>query len=563
MRLALAVLLLMTAMASAQVVAPYTENFDSGLPAGWTISNSSAEGVGWAVDGDPGIVRIGNGLGGSGVDGPTAGGSAGSLNYNDGINYEEDIAKGANKGTATSPVIDVSALGGSVMVSFDLNMETDFYLTQDPFLDYFTMTITDEFGNSNVYDFGDNTAVPPLFFYTLHSGPMGTFRRVGFEVISAGTLDPTTTTIQLDFRFACDGANDAYNGIFIDNLQVCSDSLVPSTPSNLLPLDGSIVAGGVGVPVNLDWTDSVDSTDCGTGAIWVYLVEVLDAASLSVYSNTTDDSRDTILAGLPPGTYHWHVLAVDGAFLLSPLSADTFFTIEAALPPDAPDSLFVNESPDGAQSGDAGFVDPVVDQTPAFSALYRDPNTVDSAIGLRFQVTDDLTFATLLFDSGTVGISPPLPKDARCPDLTINVSLQRDTVHYWRIQFTDASGFTGPFSVPQSFRIGDDFEFGVRHGSTHHGHRCYVATAAFGGVTPEVASIAGVREGLLETLAPGRIFSRWYATAGAPLSTAAAAQAPLVRGFLRPAGAAASSPLAGLAVALLILGIVTAGVRRS
>lgn len=550
MRLALALLVLISSMASAQVVAPYTENFDSGLPAGWTISNSSSEGVGWAVDADPGIPVVGNGSGGAGVNGPTAGGSAGSLNYNDGVDFEEDIAMGANKGTATSPVIDVSGLGGQVYVSFDLNMETDFYLSQDPTLDTFFVTVSTDLGDFVTLDFGDNTT-PFGVVYFFHSGPMGTFRRVGFDFALFG-LTPGYTTITIDFNFTTsDDTNNAYSGIFVDNLQVCSDTIPPAAPVNLLPIDGSTVIGGPGIPTALDWSDATDSSDCGAGAIWLYILTVLDAGNVVVYSNVLDGTQDTILAGLPAGTYHWNVQAIDGALLFGPPSTDTFFTVEIALPPDPADTLFVNESSPGAQNGDAGFVDPVIDESPAFSALYRDANTIDNAIGLRFQVTDDPTFTALLFDSGPIGISPPLPKDARCPDLTININLDRDTVHYWRIQFTDASGLTGAFSVPQSFRIGDDFEFGVRKGSTHHGRRCYVATAAFGADSAATNDLKEYRGSVLERSGAGAVFSRGYATAGASFSRTLPARS--LAWILAPMVALASPAGVGLSLLLGIL----------
>ncbi|MCE9584038.1 MAG: hypothetical protein K8T20_16260, partial [Planctomycetes bacterium] len=520
-RLGAAMILLVAVSASAQgVTAPYTENFDSGLPAGWTISNSSSEGVGWAVDADPAITKVGNGSGGAGLDGPTSGGSAGSLNYNDGINFEEDIAKGANKGVATSPVIDVTALGGAAYVSFDLNMETDFYLSQDNTRDHFSVTVTTDLGDFVTVDFGDNTSPAGLSYY-FNSGPMGTFRRVGFDAAILGFFTPGFSTISIDFSFttalgAGGGLDNAYSGIFIDNLQVCSDPNPPAAPTNLTPLDGSTIVGGLGIPLALDWTDAVDTSSCGAGAVWFYIDEIYDAANVMVATTVTDGSFDTYAPGLPPGTYHWRELAVDGANSYGPYSAFTTFTIEPALPPLAPDTLFVNEGANGAQSGRSGFVDPLMDESPHFSAIYRDGNSIDNAIAYRFQVTTDPTFLTLDFDSGSMGLSPIIPKDSRCLDLTMGISLLRDTVYFWRIQYTDADGATGPFSVAQSFRIADDFEFGVRTGSTHHGRKkCYLATAASGGVTPGVASLMRYREDVLEQSGAGSLFSRAYATVGA------------------------------------------------
>lgn len=80
--------------------------------------------------------------------------------------------KGANEGVATSPVIDVTALGGAAYVSFDLNRETDLYLSQDETLDHFSATVTNNFGESLNIDFGDNTMpLSSTYLCFFHSGP--------------------------------------------------------------------------------------------------------------------------------------------------------------------------------------------------------------------------------------------------------------------------------------------------------------------------------------------------------------------------------------------------------
>src|SRR6185503_11336909 len=53
------------------------------------------------------------------------GGSAGSLNYNDGTDYQDDGTPGSVvQGSASSPILDISTLGGTVLLSFECNYET-------------------------------------------------------------------------------------------------------------------------------------------------------------------------------------------------------------------------------------------------------------------------------------------------------------------------------------------------------------------------------------------------------------------------------------------------------
>jgi hypothetical protein len=103
----------------------------------------------------------------------------------------------------------------------------------------------------------------------------------------------------------------------------------------------------------------------------------------------------------------------------------------------------------------------------------------------------------------------------------VPTDLLRDTIYFWRCQFTDVGGLTGPFSAAQSFRIGDDFEFGVRRGSSHHGRNCFVATAAYGAESHEVSTLKSFRKEVLESAGAGRLFSRWYAANGSAIADAA------------------------------------------
>lgn len=332
---------------------------------------------------------------------------------------------------------------------------------------------------------------------------------------------------------------------------VCTDTTAPSVPVNVAPLDGEFVpVPPPGVP--LDWSDSVDSATCGPSSVASYIVEVDDDPAFgSIDFTDTPVASNSTTGLLPDGTYYWRVRAVDTNGNWSANSVVTFFVIEGPWVPSAPDTLFVNESNPGAQSGRSGYVDPVVDLDPNFSAIYRDPNTTDFAASLRLQVSTDPTFATVDYDSGIVPLAIPLAKNERCPDQTLTTELRRDTVYYWRIQFTDAAGLTGPFSAAQSFHTGDDFQFGVRRGSSNHSRRCFVATAAWGAGSVQVGQFTGFRSSVLDLTPAGRMFCHSYAAFG----PAAARHLPpsATRGILGPLAHAADAPVATGAACLATL----------
>ncbi|MCE9583392.1 MAG: hypothetical protein K8T20_12975 [Planctomycetes bacterium] len=505
---------------SAQVTAPYAENFDGvGVPAGWTIDPPTF-GVGWGVDYDAACDPVGDGFGGPGTDGPRVGTSGGSLNYNNGVDYvavDPVLGPITNSGTALSPVIDISGLGGTVLVSWQNNFDTGDYMAGSSGFDTPFFELTDAAGVTipgTAMRVGDQSY--DAAFYPIDAGTMGTRKLIVVDC-SAAIATAGVSLIRVSFRFdTVDGSDNTHDGWFIDDLQVsCGipDLTAPSpTPTLLSPADTSLVA----TPVVLDWTDSTDTSPCGpTTPSYDLFLDTVNPPVVLFASPPASTFTTPVLA---PGTWFWQVRARDAGGNTTALSTVFSFTVEPPLPPLPPDSLFVNESAQTAQSGNPGFVDPVIDETPAFSAIYRDGNTNDSAIAYQFQVSTDSTFALVDFDSGTFGISPPLPKDTRCADLTVNVNLLRDTVYFWRIRFTDTAGATGPFSSAQSFRTGDDFDFGVRTGSTHHARRCYVATAMFGSDSGVVASLSAWRSGVLEKSAAGSLFSRGYATLGAPVA---------------------------------------------
>jgi hypothetical protein len=505
----------LAAGANAQSVI-YNEDFETG-GVGWTF-DAAVGGCAWAIDGSPAASFALFSCGGLGspVSQPTVFGGANALNFNNGTDMDYGTATTTGN-SATGPLITLSTVVGVTMTMQDF-YEMDSCAIPNihrRFVEWLDASGTVIKVVQLTYADGPDTesscAPPPL---PPAGGTPGNWNDHHMHTFDLSTL--SSTTFRLRFRVELDtaaGIETSCTGWFVDDIQIICplvDASAPTTPALLFPADGACVSS----PVPFDWTDSTDTAPCGPGTIDHYDIEIDSAIGFPAPTVISVGVSNVSLFG-PPGTFFWRVRAFDATGNASPYSSIFTFDNELPLLPLTPDSLFVNDDTDGAQNGDPGFADPVPDQTPVFSAIFHDPNCSDAAVSLRMQVSTDPTFVTLDFDSGTVALPVPVPIDTRCPDITINVSLNRGTVYFWRILFSDASG-ASPFSVAQSFRIGDDFEFGVRHGSTHHGRRCWIATAACGSESaPAVERLQAWRSGSLEAVPAGRLASRSYHVVGA------------------------------------------------
>lgn len=551
--------------------AQFVDGFETGAP-GWTFDApvGPAPGCQWAADGTPagasGLYWCGIGI----LMEPSVATGAAALNWNDGTSIQFGSTTTLPfSNSATGPSITLTTLTGSTL-NFDCwfemascNDETEPHERWVDFVDAGTGSVIAslQVANFDSVPASSDTIVcgTDMTNHHIHS--------IALDTIPGLVAASTPLTFRLRFRVTMTGYlgdiglgtdfEDDAAGWFVDDVSVlCPDALVPTVPTLLTPPD----AGCSTSPVLLDWTDSTDTTSCGPGAIANYDIDVAtDPGFLAIVASGTF-TGSSVLFGAPPGTYYWRVRSRDLSGNVSGY-ASASFDLEAAAAPLPPDTLFVNETAQGAQAGDAGFVDPVIDESPVFSAIYRDPNCGDFAAQYRFQVSTDPTWATVDFDSGTVTLGTPLALNTRCPDLSISISLSRDTVYYWRIQFTDLGGLTGLFSAAQSFRIGDDWEFGVRPGSTNHSRRCWIATAAWGSpeATP-VLRLQGWRSEVMETAGAGRFVSRTYHHVGKDLAPAAK-DSVAARVVLAPLASAASGDASMLLPLLLaIFGLI--GARR-
>jgi hypothetical protein len=123
--------------------------------------------------------------------------------------------------------------------------------------------------------------------------------------------------------------------------------------------------------------------------------------------------------------------------------------------PTAPTTPYLNNTT--AQSGQATPATGITDPTPAFSAIYSDPDSGDIANKFRVEVNTQSDFGgTTMWDSGSSGTAMPNTTESnRCADIIYAGSpLADSTTYYWRITFWDDSGEAGAASATQQFTTG-------------------------------------------------------------------------------------------------------------
>ncbi|NIS83177.1 MAG: hypothetical protein GTO14_23915, partial [Anaerolineales bacterium] len=119
--------------------------------------------------------------------------------------------------------------------------------------------------------------------------------------------------------------------------------------------------------------------------------------------------------------------------------------------PSAPTEPYSNN--DTAQSGQTNPID-ITDPSPAFSAIYEDPDPGDTANKYRVEVNTQSDFnGTVMWDSGAAGTSmADTTEGNRSPDIIYAGSpLADSTTYYWRITFWDNHGAEGAVSATQQF----------------------------------------------------------------------------------------------------------------
>jgi RHS repeat-associated protein len=109
--------------------------------------------------------------------------------------------------------------------------------------------------------------------------------------------------------------------------------------------------------------------------------------------------------------------------------------------PTAPTSLLVEGTTTASD---------ITDSSPEFSSIYNDPNSGDSAVHYRIQVSTSSSFASVYWDSGTTSMATTTEGN-RSPDISYSgPELKSATTYYWRIRFSDDDGATGAWSTATS-----------------------------------------------------------------------------------------------------------------
>ena len=138
--------------------------------------------------------------------------------------------------------------------------------------------------------------------------------------------------------------------------------------------------------------------------------------------------------------------------------------------PTAPTTLYSNN--DDASSGDTNPTG-LTDTTPAFSAIYNDPDSGDTANKARIQVSTDIAMDSIThWDSGAGGSTvSDCTQGNRCSDITydalgsaatLSLALDddggegaTDTAYYWRVAYVDDDGSVGAWSATSTFTLQD------------------------------------------------------------------------------------------------------------
>jgi hypothetical protein len=126
----------------------------------------------------------------------------------------------------------------------------------------------------------------------------------------------------------------------------------------------------------------------------------------------------------------------------------------ASAPPAEPTLPYCdNDSAQSGQINPTGITDP----TPAFSAIYNDPDSGDIADKYRVEVNTASDFSgTVMWDSGASGTSMAnTTAGSRSPDIIYaGTTLAGSTTYYWRVRFWDDGGAEGTPSATQNFMTG-------------------------------------------------------------------------------------------------------------
>ncbi|KPJ58335.1 MAG: hypothetical protein AMJ46_14330 [Latescibacteria bacterium DG_63] len=304
-------------------------------------------------------------------------------------------------------------------------------------------------------------------------------RDVGGIVTAGSTEGPVATAGDVTMDWTTGSGNEGYSMSVAALKPACSSSgnQTPDNPTINDHNDGSTTSDNT---PTLGFTQSdpddaeqvkyriqIDATDNTFGNLVVDYTSDFMAEGAASFTVGQAAGLGTYILGsesqtLTDGHYFWRVMTTDdesaaSGWTQATTGSSVAFTVDtpgANAAPTAPTTPYSNNAT--AQSGQTnptGLTDP----TPAFSAIYNDPDSGDIANKYRVEVNDAIDFGgTVMWDSGASGTAmADTTAGNRCPDIIYaGTALASSTTYYWRVRFWDDDGTEGTVSATQQFTIG-------------------------------------------------------------------------------------------------------------
>jgi glycine rich protein/VCBS repeat protein len=276
--------------------------------------------------------------------------------------------------------------------------------------------------------------------------------RLRFSIGNTGDIDSFNFRLQVAPKGASAGCTGVDTGNFVDvGTTVGSNVAVMTTSPNFDNQD---------VTTN-QLTDS--ATTFVAGKIVEHSSNQTDSISLSTDTFTEVEYNFQMTSNAGSTTpYCFRVVNVDTDLAAYTQVAELVTTTIAPSnqAPSAPYLPYVDNT--DTTSGQQTPVYGLIDHTPAFSAVFDDPNTSDTTSNYQLEINTDSGFGvgTSIWDTGKSSIGSTCNEDSRCADVIYGggTSLTDGSTYYWRIKFWDNSDVGSSWSTTQEFTMNNSPE---------------------------------------------------------------------------------------------------------
>ncbi len=269
--------------------------------------------------------------------------------------------------------------------------------------------------------------------------------RLRFSIANTGVVDSANFRLQVAPKGASTSCTDVTSGNFTDvGTTIGSNLAVMTTSPNF---------------TNQEATTN-QLTDSGTTFVAGKMVEYDSNQSDSITLNTnefTEVEYNFQMTNNVGATTPYCFRVVDVGTTLSTytnVAQLTTIYIENNVAPNAPYLPYVNNTT--AQSGQQTPVYGLIDHTPAFSAVFDDPNTANTASSYQLQVGSDTDWTSAeIWDSTKTAVSGTCNENSRCTDIIYSggTTLVDGSTYYWRLKYWDNYDVGGSWSDTQQFSM--------------------------------------------------------------------------------------------------------------